>query len=198
MNNSKDGNATKISAPIVGWINLTNSQINESRYFHNETIIIRGRYYFAPTNASISGANVSLLIDKKPYKKISNITDVNGLFELYYVIPDSTNIYVPYIFEVEVNNPGGTVKYLNYFNISYGAFSYFDIIDPSEPKLNGELIEFEGYLRYDNGTVINSTNINYFWYENTNIISSGSVFTESDGEIPNIQIPDNDLNHLQK
>jgi len=77
-----------------------------------------------------------------------------------------------------------------------GANSFFDINTPTIPKLIGELLEFEGYLRYDNGTVINSTYINYFWYESTNIISSGSVFTDSNGEIPNIQIPDNRSNNL--
>ena len=53
----------------------------------------------------------------------------------------------------------------------------------------GENLNFDGYLRYENGVGISFEPLNYYWYDGSTLIYSDIVYTNAGGEINDIYIP---------
>lgn len=185
---NKSKNDLKSSA-IWGWINFTSYQINESQYYPDDIFRIKGRLFYLPDNTSYSGYLVNLIVDGNPLPSYNNVTDNHGRFEIPYTVPRSGNIYSGHIFEAEVTNPGGQVKLLNHLYIFYRTNFSFFINDPLISKIPGEYFEFNGDLRYYNGSIISDKAINYYWYLGAALIQSGFTYVDYSGYIQSVQIP---------
>ncbi len=180
----------KISAPLWGWINFTNTETHNSSYLHGETAIIEGRLFHFYTNLSYQGYTVSLIDNGNSLPSYNDVTDTNGRFQIFYTVPFSGNIYMVHNITAEVTNPGGAVELLNYNNISFRANSSFDVINSDSAVLIGEYISIDGYLRYDNGSTIPNAFIDYFWYDGLFNVDNNFVFTDGSGLIQPIYVPD--------
>ena len=192
----KSENSNYKSSLLWGWINFTNPELDGSSHYHGDSILIEGRLFHFYTNVSYQGYSVSLVDNDILYPAYNDVTDNNGKFQINYDIPFSADIYSHHNITVEVTNPGGAIEYLNSLIIYYRAHSYFDIPPPSIPALTGEHLNIDGYLRYDNDSAIPNVLINYYWFDNTFLVDSNTILTDSDGYISGIQVPDLILDSL--
>ncbi len=189
-----------ISVPTWGWVNLTNSMINETRFYHNEIVSIEGRLFHLPLNLSYQGKSVSLKVDGVNLSQYTDLTNQYGKFKFDYIIPNSSNIYTDHKFEAVVNNPDGPVIYLNYFIINFNSYSTFSNVNhnASLPLLTGEELSISGDLKLLNGSSIPSAEINYSWSDGTDILFEGFFNSDASGSFinTNIVVPNTNSNPL--
>jgi hypothetical protein len=167
--------------------------INGSRFPFDFVIPIQGRLYNRiPPESGKGGYRVVIEIDSVLHPSFDDVTDSNGYFQIDYVVSSTLNVFSPHKLEVKVYSPTppGDVEYRTHYLININCDSFFEINDPSTPKIVGEVFEIDGFLKYQNGTGINNHLINYYWYYNTAIISSGTSSTNTEGKISSISIPD--------
>jgi len=194
--NFKSENKNVKSSLLWGWVNFTNPEINGMTYYHGDSVIIKGRLFHYYTNVSYQGYIISIVDNGNLKPSFQDTTNTRGHFEIDYTIPFSGNIYSNHNITVEVTNPGGSIEFLNSIIISYRANSYFDISYPDIPALSGGEMIIDGYIRYDNSSSIPNALVNYYWYDNNFLIDSNSFFTDNQGYISTISVPDIISNRL--
>jgi hypothetical protein len=173
-------------------LDVYDSGINNTRHQTNSIINIQGRLYNLFDGLGKSDYTVIIYVDGTPYSNFNDITDAGGNFSIAYTIDDSLNVFISHTLEVIVESPTppGNVDYTSYLNIDINTTSNIELNDPTEAKMLGENLEFEGYLRYENGLGISFEPLNYYWYEGPTLVYSDIVFTNIGGEINDIYIPD--------
>jgi len=166
--------------------------INETTHQTNSVINVQGRLYNLFDGLGKSGYTVIIYVDGTPYSSFNDVTNGNGDFNIAFTVDPFLDIYTPHIIEVFVDNPipPGDVDYTSFYIITINTSSYIELFEPSEPKILGEFLEFEGYLRYENGNGIPFETLNYHWYDGSNLVYSDFVFTDNAGEISDVFIPD--------
>ena len=136
---------------IWGLVNLTDdSEINETRHYHNETIPIDGELLDGDL-LGIPGYTMVIIIDGQAYSEFNDTTDANGVFKINLIIPYSLNIYSSHKIEANVTSPAGTVEFLNHYTIDVNTSSYFDIDDHNRniPQYASGYYKVPGFLNYE-------------------------------------------------
>ena len=116
VNNDENPNNSALWANLT----LTNTIINNTLHYHNETVQIKGRLYHFAHGGSLNGYNVSLYVNGKLYSKFNATTQApNGNFTINFTIPFNLEVYKPFKIEANVtDNIGGYgVVLQNYFSI---------------------------------------------------------------------------------
>ncbi len=175
-------------------INITNYQLNNTRHYHNSTISIEGFLKNETTGIGVQFMEVAVFVNNVLYPQFNSTTDVVGVFQIDFRIPYSFDVYSVSGYKVQVNvtDPSkGKVKKQNFLIIFANATSYFDINYVESPNIPGETFSVDGYLRDDTGSSIPNAQINYQWYNDSNIWPINSFFTSpTDGSISqSISIP---------
>jgi len=193
-----DDNYPKKSS-LIGVINLTNYEINNTRYYHNSIIPIQGKIYEPipppPPYYNHSNVNVAIVVDGILDNSFTAQSNSFGEFQINYQIPYSLDVYTSHKIEVVTTDDFGEDDIIsnNFINIYVSATSFFDVNYLDSPYIPGEDFVLGGFLRYDNnnGNGIPNSQINYNWYNTTYNWSLGSFFTSPiDGSISeSIQIP---------
>ncbi len=191
----------KISA-ISGILNITNYQINGSRFYHNDVVQVEGKLFKPipppPPYTNMSNYNVSLVLDGNQMPQFNDTTDINGNFRIIFSVPYNWNIYSVHIVKVEVTDDigGDLIEQLNQLVFFSNATSYFDIDSYNQnfPILAGTNYPVPGYLRLDNGTILSSESITYNWYNKSESWPSGVFNTAIDGSFPQNLVTPNDDN----
>ncbi|MHA1275473.1 MAG: hypothetical protein ACTSQS_18910 [Promethearchaeota archaeon] len=195
--NNRKGNLDKQFSPktsaVIGWLNLTNQEINNTRHYHGTNISIIGRIFDPISKAPKVNYNVTLKVDNVYDYSYSDTTNFSGYFKIEYTIPFSMDVFSPHRFEVNVTDDLGNnyveiknhyIIYVNatsYFSINWGASSNLKI-----PYLPGEEIVLNGWLRMDNGNGIIGATVNKYFFNSTRYTwSLGSFITAGAGAFPN-------------
>ena len=193
-NNSSEIDAPNTSPSLIGKLNITNYQINGSRFYHNDVVPVEGKLYEEspppPPYFNMSNYNVCVVLDGIQMLQFNDITDIYGNFRINFSVPYNWNIYSIHIIQVEVTDDIGDniIEQLNKLVLFSNATSYFDIdsYNQNSPLLAGTNYRVPGYLRYDNGTVLSSESITYNWYnESSKPWASSNFNTAIDGSFPN-------------
>ncbi|MHA2182925.1 MAG: hypothetical protein ACXAAH_16015 [Promethearchaeota archaeon] len=195
FNNNKD-------KPRMSWfwatLDLTNpGEVNNSLFTHFSSISVRGRLYNKISGENKTGINVAIEVDDAIDMRYTDVTNVNGQFDINYIIDEFLDVYTIHKLEVVVTDtepggPGSEIEYPHYYTINVNATSFFDITssdDPSVAKLTEEDFNIVGSLKYDNGQGIPFGNVNYYWFDGPTIISQGFFFTDNSGSLINLQVP---------
>ena len=121
--------------------------INNSRFTHNKIINIQGRLFnrIPPGGEGKPGYTVAIEVDDVVYSSFSDVTDLNGYFQIDYTIDPSLNIYSSHKIEATVMSPTppDNVEYRTHYIIYVNTTSYFDLNTPSSAKLIGEFFDFD-------------------------------------------------------
>jgi len=194
----KDESYPKTSS-LIGVINLTNYEINNTRHYHNAIIPIQGKIYEPipppPPYNNLSNINVAIVVDGMIDNSFTATSDSLGEFQIDYQIPYSLDVYTSHKIEVVTTDDFGDDDILseNFFNINVNATSFFDVSYINSPFIPGEDFILGGFLKYDNinGNGIPNSQINYNWYNVSFSWPLNSFFTDPiDGSISEtIQIP---------
>ncbi|MHA2325535.1 MAG: hypothetical protein ACXACB_09045, partial [Promethearchaeota archaeon] len=89
-------------------LKLTNLGVNDTDYYHNETIPIEGRLYEYLNEANgIDGFNVSLYVNGILMLQFNNQTHNNGIFNISFTIPFNLNIHQTHKIEANVTDSIG-------------------------------------------------------------------------------------------
>ena len=176
--------------------------INNSRFTHDTLVSIQGRLFnrIPPGGEGKPNHTVAIEVDDIVYSSFNDVTDLNGYFQIDYIIDPSLNIYSSHKIEAIVIDPTpNSVEYRTHYIIYVNTTSYFDVNAPSSAKLIGEFFDFDAddYLRYYDGTGIPSSLINYYWYDGPVIVDSNFVSTDGLGLIQPIYIPDIGITTLE-
>ncbi len=177
--------------------------INNSRFTHNNIINVQGRLFnrIPPGGEGKPGYTVAIEVDDVVYSSFSDVTDLNGYFQIDYIIDPSLDIYLSHKIEATVINPTppDNVEYRTHYIIYVNTTSYFDVNTPSSAKLIGESFDFDNddYLRYLDGTGIPFSSINYYWYDGPVLVNGNIVSTDGLGLIQPILIPDFGITSLE-
>ncbi len=196
FNNNENNNKTSHSDNInekyyetpqlssfLGFINLTNTEINKTQHYHNETIPIIGEL-FDGGGGGLSGYEVGIEINGALNSNFNATTDSTGEFKINFTIPYSLNIYSGHEIKVNILDPSETVIQMNFFIIYSNATSYFDISNWS-PGIPGEDFTIPGTLRFDNQSGIPNQQIYSSWLNNSVKVKDNTPFsTNPDGSFP--------------
>ncbi len=172
----------KISA-FWASINITNYQLNNTRHLHNDSITIKGSLKYN-NGTGVQFTEVAIFVDNVLYP-FNNITNLNGDFQINFRIPFSFDVFSLSGYKIQANVTDasrGNVFKENFLTIFANATSVFDITNRENIlKIPGEDFKIEGFLRFDNinGNGIPDAQINYNWYNSTNIWPTSSFFTNS-------------------
>ena len=165
--------------------------INNTWLSTNSDINIQGRLYNFFDGLGKPGYTVIIYVDGNPYPSFNDITNETGDFDIAFTVDPFLDVFTPHTLDVIVDTPPpGDIDYISYFNISVSTTSYFELFDPMDPKILGETFSFEGYLRYENGNGIPFETLNYYWYDGSNLVYSDNAFTNYEGKINDLYIPD--------
>jgi len=178
-------NSPQLSS-FLGFINLTNIEVNKTRHYHNETIPIIGEL-FDGAGTGISDQEVAIEINGNLDRNYNATTNSTGEFKINFTIPFSLNIYSSHEIKVNILDPIESVIQMNLFIIDTNATSYFDItsLSPAIPGENYNIIH--GKLRYDNGTGIPDQLISSSWYNKTIKINDNPDFNaDIDGTLSGV------------
>ncbi|MHA2287652.1 MAG: hypothetical protein ACXABG_02575 [Promethearchaeota archaeon] len=185
------------SAGIWATLDLTNPVgINNSRFTHDTLISIQGRLFnrIPPGGEGKPGYTVAIEVDDVVDSNFNGITDLNGYFQIDYIVDPSLDIFSSHKIEATViaPTPPDNVEYRTHYIIDVNTTSYFEYNDPFNAKMLGEFFDFDfdDYLRYYDGSGIPFSLINYYWYDGSNIVDNNFVFTDGTGLIDSIFIPD--------
>jgi hypothetical protein len=176
--------------------------INNSRFTHDTLISVQGRLFnrIPPGGEGKPGYTVAIEVDDVVYSSFNDVTDLNGYFQIDYIIDPSLDIYSSHKIEATViDSTPDSVEYRTHYIIDVNTTSYFDVNAPTSPKLLGEFFDFDfnDYLRYYDGTGIPFSLINYYWYDGAVIVDNNLVFTDGSGLIQSIYIPDFGISTLE-
>ena len=193
-----DDNFPKKSS-LIGVINLTNYEINNTRHYHNSIIPVQGKIYEPipppPPYNNLSNINVAIVVDGILDNSFTAISNSFGEFQINYQIPYTLDVYTSHRIEVVTTDDFGEDDIIsnNFFNINVSATSFFNVNYLDSPYIPGEYYVLGGFLRYDNinGNGIPNSQINYYWYNATYNWPLDSFFTNPiDSSISEtIQIP---------
>jgi len=198
-------NEPKVSAHWA-YMNLSTSDVNNTRFYHNSTITIEGILYNwtigpPPSTQGIEGYKVALRVDGDLYPLYNNVTDQNGIFKIQnYTISPSMNIYTSHTIEAQIIGPiPGDITLNNNITIYANATSDLDleIFNRNIPQLAGGIINIPGYLNYDNNSGIPNALVDYYWYNDTLPQEKwplNQFTTTPDGSFQ-ISIPDDNLSN---
>jgi len=201
INHDKDQNIK--SSGIWATLDLINPVgINGSRFTHDTLISIQGRLFnrIPPGGEGKPGYTVAIEVDDVVDSSFNDVTDLNGYFQIDYIVNPSLDIYSSHKIEARVIDPTpDNVEYRTHYIIYVNTTSYFEVNDPSSAKLIGEFIDFDsnGYLKFYDGTGIPFTLINYFWYDGPVLVDNNFVSTDGFGLIQPIFIPDFGITSLE-
>ncbi len=175
--------------------------INGSRFTHDDPITIQGRLFnrIPPVDGK-EGYTVAIEVDDVVDSSFNDVTDLNGYFQIDYIVDPSLDIYSSHKIEATViDSTPDNVEYRTHYIIFVNTTSYFDDNTPTSAKLIGEYFDFDfnDYLRYYDGTGIPFSTINYYWYDGPVIIDSNFVSTDGSGLIQQIYIPDIGITTLE-
>ncbi len=173
-----------------------NPWFNDTEIPHNTLLTIKGRLWNRITGDNKSGHTVELEIDSIINNSYTDLTDIDGVFEIDYIVDPSLDIYSSHIIEAIVLDPLDTVEYRGYYIINVNTTSYFDIVGPPTPKLIGDFFDPNAYLRMESGSSIPFASLSYYWYDNALLIDTNFVSTDGSGYIQNILIPDIGIDDL--
>ncbi len=189
--NNKNSDQLRI-ASLFGYLNLTNYQINNSEFYHGDTIPIEGNLYEAiptePPLNNLTNYNVSLVFDGVLYSEYSATTDQYGEFHIDFEISNSVDIYSSHKIQVNVTDDldDKYIELKNHYIISVRARSSIQNINFQDNLyLTGESVDVSGVLIYDNGTGIPNKTLNYHWFNNTYQWDSNQLNLSSDGSFTN-------------
>lgn len=177
-----DDNYPKKSS-LIGVINLTNYEINNTRHYHNSIIPIQGKIYEPipppPPYNNLSNINVSIVVDGILDNNFTAISNSFGEFQINYQIPYTLDVYTSHKIEVVTTDDFGEDDIIsnNFFNINVSATSHFNVNYLDSPYIPGEAFSVDGYLRDDAGSGIPNAQIDYHWYNDSNIWPINSFFT---------------------
>ena len=193
-----DDNYPKKSS-LIGVINITNYEINNTLHYHNSIIPIQGKIYEPipppPPYKNLSNVNVAIVVNGILDNSFTAQSNSFGEFQINYQIPYSLDVYTSHKIEVITTDDFGDddIHSNNFIIINVSATSFFDVNYLDSPYIPGEDFVLGGFLRYDNinGNGIPGSQINYIWYNSTYIWPLNSFFTNPfDGSIfETIQIP---------
>ena len=184
------------SSGIWATLDLINpGGINNSRFTHDTLISVQGRLFnrIPPGGEGKPGYTVAIEVNDVIYSSFNDVTDLNGYFQIDYIIDPSLNIYTSHKIEATViDTTPDSVEYRTHYIIYVNTTSYFDVNTPSSAKLIGEFFDFDAddYLRFYDGTGIPSSLIDYDWYDGAVIVDSNFVSTDGLGLIQPLYIPD--------
>ena len=189
------------TSSIWAFLNLTNLEINNTRHYHNDTILIEGKLYYL-NGTEISDYLVGIYVDDNDYSQFNDTTNSTGGFRINFTIPFLLNIYASHKIHVDVP-PGastpGPILLRNHFMIDVNSTSYFDIDNNylTMPYLAGGNFDIPGYLKYDNNSAIRNATIDYYWYNETKPIEkwpTNNITTSLvDGTFNPISIPNDNV-----
>ncbi|MFX1374976.1 MAG: hypothetical protein ACFFA0_04120 [Promethearchaeota archaeon] len=197
-NTSHNKNLPKLSW-LWATLDLTNpGEVNNSRFTHSTPISVKGRLYNKIDGSNKSGINVAIEVNDVIDTDFTDITDINGRFDINYIIDEDLDIYTSHKIEVAVTDsepggPGSEIEYHHFYMVDVNATSYFDIIssdDPTIPKLTGEDFNINGYLNFDNDNGIPFAPVDYYWFDGPTIIAQNFFSTDATGSLSNILIPE--------
>lgn len=182
-------------------LDLNPSAFNGTRIQTGNIISVQGRLWNRITGIGKDGNNVAIEIDGILHPGFSDTTSTGGYFQIDYTISNSLNVFKDHRLEVKVTDSGlpGDIEYRTHYDINVRTSSFFEIHDPTDPTLLGEVYSFENgcYLRYENGTGIAFHSFDYYWYHGTILQSWGSGFTDNNGQIQDsISVPDIGIDDL--
>ncbi|MFX1320355.1 MAG: hypothetical protein ACFFAQ_01810 [Promethearchaeota archaeon] len=194
--------------PRLSWewatLDLTNPlEVNNSRFTHNTDISIEGRIYSKSDGTNKSDIEVIIQVDGMNYPSYNDFTNPNGRFTIDYTIDPSLDIYSSHELKaIPINYvtipPGGVIENPDYYTIYVNTSSDFDIVsyDDLAPKLIEEYLVIDGYLRDGSGIGLSFEEVYYFWLDGFNVIDQGSFWTDSSGDLSDIQVPNTLLSQL--
>ncbi len=199
ISNNDSEKHPKISA--TWYLYLTNTQINNTRHYHNTTITIEGKLQYI-NSTGIPGYNVRIFVDDIEDPSYTNTTNADGEFQIYYTIPFTLDIYAPQGHKIHVDVIESTpalVRKQNHFILYTNATSFFDIPN-KPPAIPGEIYNIPGYLRYDNinGNGIPNQQINSNWINGSNPLPPNlPVFTDINGFLQsNLPVPPDNYSNV--
>ena len=175
--------------------------INGSRFTHDTLISVQGRLFNRiPPVEGKSGYTVAIEVDDVVDSSFNDVTDLNGYFQIDYIVDPSLDIYSSHKIEATViDSTPDNVEYRTHYIIFVNTTSYFDSNTPASAKLIGEFydFDFDDYLRYHDGTGIPFSSISYFWNDGPVVVDSNFVSTDGSGLIQPIFIPDIGITTLE-
>ena len=184
------------SSGIWATLDLTNPVgINNTRFTHDDLITVQGRLFnrIPPGGEGKPGYTIAIEVDDIVDSSYNDVTDINGYFQIDYIIDPSLDIYSSHKIEATViDSTPDTVEYRTHYIIYVNTTSYFDYNAPRSAKLIGEFFDFDNddYLRYYSGSGIPFSTINYYWYDGPVVVDNGFVSTDGSGLIQPVFIPD--------
>jgi len=188
----------KLSA-VIGFINLTNHEVNNTEYTHNTTIPVKGNIYNIPSGLGASGLDVCINVNGINYYDYYDTTDGNGDFLIPFRIPYSLATNTNHIIKVNITTDLGGNTYLpeNHYVIDVNTTSEISITPQTSnnlanPLLPGEIFTVAGQLKRADGPAIPSKQVFRYWKNEHFTWGNGSFFTEVNGGVSqNIVIPIN-------
>jgi hypothetical protein len=96
---------------LIGVINLTNYEINNTRHYHNSIIPIQGKIYEPipppPPYNNLSNINVAIVVDGILDNSFTAISNSFGEFQINYQIPYTLDVYTSHKIEVVTTDDFG-------------------------------------------------------------------------------------------
>jgi len=176
---------------LIGFINHTNFQVNNTEFTHNDTMLIQGKIYLIPAGPGVAGLDVAVTVNDVFDYNFNDTTDANGNFSILYTIPNSLDVYTSHKIQVNITSDTGSDDYAhrNYFNIDVNSTSKFkvdwlnsDYIN--DPLMPGETYHLEGNLEMKSGIGIPSKQIFRNWSNEISNWGNGSFYTIVFGGLP--------------
>jgi len=204
--NTEYSKTPKISA---NWarLNLTNPEVNNTIYYHNETIPIKGRLYEYLGGGALNNYNVSIYADGILRSKFNDTTKIDGNFSINFTVPYDLAIGQTHKIEVNVTDALGYLEVVleNFLIFNLDPYMNSTLTDWGDEVNNSryrhnETISIVGRLcEYSNYSVgLNDHNVSL--YLNGTLFSQFNDTTQNDGNftIP-FKIPfDLDINQAYK
>ena len=183
-------------------LNLTNPEINNTQYKHNQSITIKGIVYRPPFPLVPQvNVNVTLIFDGVDFGEsigAKNVTDATGNFSITTIIPMWVNVYQSHIINVNVTDDKNT-KYNHDYHIYVGANSKLIYNEINNfPKVNGENYRITGNLYFDNNSGISGADVDVSWRINGSNSYQGILTTDSNGTFTGqLSLPSTEWNSLE-
>ena len=115
LNNDKE-------KPKLSWfwatLDLINpGEVNNSMFTHSTSMSVKGRLYNKISGENKSGYNVAIEVNDVVDLSYTDVTDLNGQFDISYIIDEFLDVYSSHKIEVTVNDsepggPGSEIEYL--------------------------------------------------------------------------------------
>ena len=166
-------------------LNLTNPEINNTQYTHNQSITVKG-FIYNFTEHGQKDVNVTVIFDGVDLGALSEFnatdqTDTFGNFEINTTIPMWANVYQPNLVNVSVTDPKST-KYNHHYIINVTADSKIEYDETNDsPVIRGENYKIAGNLSFDNNSGISGENVDVSWRIDGSDSYLGFITTDANG-----------------